>query len=318
MKLSHLQRNIISRGPGEGEECSELKDKITPYPNELFNFYEYKEYVRDYYDNGYKTPIETWRQQILNYRSRLPIYLLARCPICGGTVSEPIDTFSLCGPGWGKRSRGYGWFGTIEEGWDPVKRRYWQKPSYTAECQHAKIVEWSVNLNGIEPTDVTFEEIYIYHEIPLLLAVPMEAEGVVAVMHTLPIGRFDDPEPTPRYTAFFTTYFAANNAAYEQAMQKVAEYGEGSIATPPYDWDFEKYLQTKRLYWLDGATSDLKLRNEPAQNFPYLHVTGHNGMYLVIRNGKLEGYNPFPGETFPQFVARKFREMLRKPQDLTH
>lgn len=288
-----------------------MKDGILELPNRLFTFEEYKHFVRDFHEHRFERPIDTRMEMRDEYRSRLPVYLLARCPICGGKVTEPIDTFSFCGPGWGKRSRGYGWFGTIEEGWDPVKRRYWQKPSYTAECQHAKIVEWGVNLNGIEPTDVTFQDIYIYHEIPLLLAVLMEAEGVFAVMHTLPIGRFDDTQPTPRYTAFFTTYFTANNAAYEQAMQTVSEYGEGSIATPPYDSDLEKYLQSKRLYWLDDATSDLKLRNEPTQDFPYRHVTGHTGMYLEIRNGKLEGYNPFPGETFPQFVARKFREMLR-------
>ncbi|HSH04890.1 MAG TPA: hypothetical protein VLL52_20420, partial [Anaerolineae bacterium] len=46
------------------------------------------------------------------YRTKLPLYLLARCPFCGGEVRERVDTFSLLGPGWWlSEAAGYGWYG---------------------------------------------------------------------------------------------------------------------------------------------------------------------------------------------------------------
>jgi hypothetical protein len=55
-----------------------------------------------------------WELQALldAYLARLPTYLLARCPLCGGRVWEAIDTYSLKGPAWHDKQNepgGVGW-----------------------------------------------------------------------------------------------------------------------------------------------------------------------------------------------------------------
>jgi hypothetical protein len=93
------------------------------------------------------------------YRSKLPLYLLARCPICGGRVTEPIDTFNLSGIGWWiSESRGFGWFGRahrhVTDIFSPLGGERFPEPSYHAECEHVRAVCYGVNLNGIIPDDI--------------------------------------------------------------------------------------------------------------------------------------------------------------------
>lgn len=75
------------------------------------------------------------------YWARLPRYLLARCPICGGTLREPLDTYSPNGLGWRNRQPdGYGWR---------------SGKFYQAECSHGQIVGYGINPNGMVRDDVT-------------------------------------------------------------------------------------------------------------------------------------------------------------------
>lgn len=218
------------------------------------------------------------------YRSRLPIYLLARCPICGGRVHEPIDTYSLNGIGWRRPNRGFGWYGTVpvvSQGTAPES-----DVSYDAECKHAKIVSVMVNLNGIQPDDVT-QEAWVGSERPFVMPPILNLEKTFAVIHALPIGRFDDVAPQHHYTAYIVTYFThVDGHLFDKVMQPAYEE-HGLILIDWADYDLMKWVHKGKLYWLDKKGSTLSLRNQPASDFPYAGVRGGEGIW-VIRNGKME------------------------------
>jgi hypothetical protein len=197
---------------------------------------------------------------IRQYFNQLPVYLLARCPICGGQVWEAIDTFSLNGIGWGgSLKNGYGWMGS--------------GISYDAECEHAKIVSLMVNLNGWQPSDVK-QEVWIGSERPFVMTPILNMEKTFAVIHSLPIEREDIENPSSYYTAYFVTYFTdANEVIFDHVMQPA--YDAKSLVL--YDWadyNLVKWVEKGKLYWLNKANPILPLQNKPIQDFPYFHVKG--------------------------------------------
>jgi hypothetical protein len=233
--------------------------------------------------NDFHYVLEQQRDLDKRYHSRLPVYLLARCPICGGRVHEPVDTYSLNGIGWGgigSIKRGFGWFGFGDGLQTGV--------SYEAECRHVEIVSVMVNLNGIQPDDVT-QEVWITSERPFVMPPVLNLEQTYAVVHSLPIGRFDDIEPQHHYTAYFVTYFTnVDRRLYNKVMQPAHE-GYGLVAIDWADYDLLLWVKRGKLYWLDWDDSDLPLRHEPAGDFPYATVKGGEGNW-VIRNGRMEPY----------------------------
>ncbi|MCC6605910.1 MAG: hypothetical protein IT327_22070, partial [Anaerolineae bacterium] len=192
-----------------------------------FFMQEYKKFLQHYSTLEKSEKLHDFLEQLdplcHEYRSRLPIYLLARCPICGGRVHEPIDTYSLNGPGWkAPGGRGFGWYGTV-----PIASPQGTFPqsdvSYDAECDHAKIVSVMVNLNGIQPDDVS-QNVQISSERPFVMPPILKLENTYAVIHALPVGRFDDDEPQHHYTAYFVTYFSnAEKHLYDKVMQPAHE-----------------------------------------------------------------------------------------------
>jgi hypothetical protein len=118
-----------------GQALKRSKDKVInflghsplPQPDEVFTFPKYKLYIREATTAWWRTKQAflanrpDWSRTrasltplLQQYIPRLPVYLLARCPICGGKVSESVDTFSLNGFGWNNRPMepsGRGWLG---------------------------------------------------------------------------------------------------------------------------------------------------------------------------------------------------------------
>ncbi|MCC6605293.1 MAG: hypothetical protein IT327_18945, partial [Anaerolineae bacterium] len=200
----------------EGKEFT--VEEISNIPFKMSN---YKEFVQRYAVvkhealNNAQYFLEKTKALDKEYLHRLPSYLLARCPICGGRLHEPIDTYSLNGIGWHYTKRGFGWFGTRDDLQNSV--------SYDAECNHAKIVSVMVNLNGIQPDDVS-QNVQISSERPFVMPPILKLENTYAVIHALPVGRFDDDEPQHHYTAYFVTYFSnAEKHLYDKVMQPAHE-----------------------------------------------------------------------------------------------
>ncbi len=204
------------------------------------------------------------------YWARLPVYLLARCPICGGAVREAVDTFSLNGLGWRNRQPdGFGW----------RSGRH-----YEAECAHVQIVAYGVNLNGVRPDDVN-QWVGIGSERPFVMAPLIALDDTYVVMHSLPVGRADHRSDRP-YTLTFTTYFTANSTAF-QAVTKPF-HAERTLLVPGLgDYELRPWVAREKLYWLDRGDAHLPLRGRPVDAFPYGDVEGVIGMW-AIHQGRLK------------------------------
>jgi hypothetical protein len=258
----------------------------------IFTFEEYKEFVKEYWVLAPHEHFPYTRrfEMKATYRERLPVYLLARCPICGGRVEEPIDTFSLNGPGWEWISaRGYGWFGKILSGQDKDSGAFLYHPSYHADCEHVQVVDWCVNLNRIKPTDVILNpySIDIHSEIPYVMTLAMQAPDVSMVLHAIPVGRFDKQNSPEKYTCYFMTYFARNAEAFEQVMPGPFE---DTLVYGILDIHLKRWAEEGRVCWLDPGTPDLPLICGTTANFPYGNVQGNR--YGFIKGGKFDRGDP--------------------------
>lgn len=218
---------------------------------------------------------KVWKEIPPVYRTKLPVYLLARCPICAEPVYEAIDTFTLSGPGWWlSESRGFGWYQDKEQrSTGSGHRKHWYTqfvPGYQSNCEHVQAVTYNVNLNGVFPNDVSpIDYVIIGSEQPQVLRPFMENPGSYAVIHALPVGRRNDETWQPWYTAYFTTYFHQEASAFQQTLG-----GNPSDVERFYwphhklDFNLKPWLEKGQLFWLDWQTRGLPLARYP-QNFPY-------------------------------------------------
>jgi hypothetical protein len=280
-----------------------LGSSSMPQPKNLFTKATYKELLEQYWEFdkeddtlSYQNPARRERKDLLRqqlsalrrqYRGGLPVYLLARCPMCGGRVWEPIDSYSLNGMGWVGLKTGFGWYGSIslpdEKGMPGQSAR----ASYEAECKHVEVVVFCVNLNGLQPDDVR-QEVWIGPEKPFVMQPLMEVDRTFVVIHSLPIGRYDDPDLVPRYTAYFMAYFSGNQKAFSEAIGPF-DRARSRIQYAAADYDLLKWIEAGKLFWLDTDVPELPLRNEPLRMFPYAGVQGKEGL-CVIRDGRLKVY----------------------------
>ncbi|MBN1877035.1 MAG: HEAT repeat domain-containing protein [Anaerolineae bacterium] len=221
------------------------------------------------------------------YQSNLPVYMLARCPICGGKVSEPVDTFSLSGLGWWvSEPRGFGWLGrTVYFVRDFYSLNALRKggPSYRAECAHARAVMYGVNLHRIIPYDVKMPNyVVIGSERPGVLRPFMERDGSYAIIRALPVGRLDDAEWQPRYTVYFVSYFHEDAGAFAASLAPQDWYDDKFLW--PYDqmdYDLSLWAEAGKLFWLGGKADDDSLRREPPDDFPCADEDGLVGRWAV-------------------------------------
>ncbi|MBA3533721.1 MAG: hypothetical protein H0T73_17525 [Ardenticatenales bacterium] len=264
-------------------------------PAALFSLEEYKEFLAKWLEvdqsqwGSERSTEEKNRARaqikVMNsdYFARLPVYLLARCPLCNGRVWEAIDTFSLNGIGW-RQPHGFGWSGG---GWDQHAERYTY--SFIAECNHAQFMTYSVNMNGLQPTDV-------YRSYPLGPEKPFVLKHFgqfKAVIHALPIGRYDDSAVVPRYTVYFTTSFTDQPSALRTTIV-TGDPSDGGAAFHyrEADYDLPPRVDRGQLHWLDTHSPELPLKNRPLESFPYANIQGI-AEATWLKDGKLEPYRPW-------------------------
>ena len=310
--LSALKKHVDSEGRGyierafqQHREKEDEKEQallhVDSEPDEPFTFESYKTFVSQVESMAtrYRTPLgnvsvgNVPKRLAVElpplYQSNLPVYVLARCPICGGRVSEPVDTFSLSGLGWWlSESSGFGWLGRRISQARNLKALIAPReggPSYRAECEHARAVTYGVNLHGIIPDDVQMTEyIVIGSGRPGVLRPFMERAGSYAVVHALPVGRLDDVAWQPRYTAYFVCYFAEEAGAFEESLAPQDWYGDKFVW--PYDqmdYDLVPWLEKGKLFWIGPEGEGYPLQQGPVGEFPYGNVEGLVGRWMVSR-----------------------------------
>ena len=265
-------------------------------PSNLFTLETYKELLEQYdlivqkqnelsYKNlSHRDKIASlWEQRWAltdEYRSKLPNYILACCPICGGKVRESIDTFSLNGIGWGSIPSGYGWYGKISAKSSPATDYDHSIPSYIAECSHVKIVLVNVNLNSIEPNDVV-KTVWLGSEHPFIMKPILEFEHTYAVIHSLPIGRYDSMQKP--YTAYVTVYFSNDDSFLFDSAMKPAYQEGGLVLYDSYwaDYNLQKWVDKKKLFWLISDSSKPSVVTGGKIDFPYNDIKGLKGLSLI-------------------------------------
>ncbi len=225
---------------------------------------------------------EEFRSLIHEYRHRLPIHLLAQCPYCGAHILQPVDTFSLLGLTPSLNATQVYWGGPEWRESLPPKQR----------CRHALCATLSVNLNGLQPDDISGwilgEKTRLIDSAPHLMVWPLIARHTSAVMHALPIGRLDDEEPIHRYTAHFATYFAGDKTnLYTKEMWVPNDLGGPAMGLVQIDIDLLKWVKAGRLFWLNPVDTR-QLMHEPIESFPYAYVEP-KGWYYVLAGGQVDG-----------------------------
>lgn len=275
---------------------SDLDNSSAFQPDAPFTFEDYKIFVEQHdrliarakytYPRDFSPEYVKLRSRIYFglppiYRSKLPVYLLARCPLCGSPVSESVDTFSLAGVGWWLNGPdGFGWFGRSPQVGAYTLRC--PEPSYQARCDHVRALVYGVNLNGIFPDDARPRTyVVIGSERPGVLRPFMEQADSYAVIHTLPVGRLDDEEWRPRYTVYFVTYFSADVTAYRRSLTQDPLASGFCWPYDLLDYDLSPWLRAGKLFWLGAEAEDYPLLQEPVAEFPYGNLDGLTGRWAI-------------------------------------
>lgn len=246
-----------------------------PHLQITFSTDEYENLIATYgtylyqasYDDEYETA----------YLTKLPEYIIARCPICGASFHSKVDTHSL-NPNIEHRDRDY-----------------LIRPDYqNTVCMHFVAVTFFINLNGHLPTEYDHwasERGDVPVIIPTLL--PDELDAFV-VMHSLPICRIESGAFTPRYSIYFLTYYAANpeivrERLYKELQEIVERNDDSDILTfmngsesalyNPIIRDLKYWANKNKIYWLDLHSRELPLQRGSAVNFPYANIMGCGKRY---------------------------------------
>jgi hypothetical protein len=112
------------------------------------------------------------------------------------------------------------------------------------------------------------------------------------VVHALPIGRLDDPEPIHRYTAYFVTYFVGDESnLYTNEMWVPNDLGEPATGGVQIDTDLLKWVRAGRLFWMDPEDTS-RLVKGPAEEFPYANIQPQ-GWYEFTEGGQVDGPRPY-------------------------
>ncbi|MEZ4526184.1 MAG: hypothetical protein R2941_09725 [Desulfobacterales bacterium] len=220
------------------------------------------------------------------YHRRLPIRLTTRYPYCGEKILQYVDFFSLIG-----------YFSPCPNSELYRGSLWYYKVPFRKVCDHAVIMTYAVNLQGLVPDDIVKQGIRLQSEeldsAPLVIVWPLVARQTSVVMHAVPIGRLDDPEPVHRYTAYFMTYFASDKSNLRTDKMYVhTDVGYAATEGVKTDRDLAKWIRAGRLFWLDPDDPEHPLVHGAPENFPYGNIRPE-GWYRILNDGKVDGLHPY-------------------------
>lgn len=254
------------------------------------------------------------------YLRRLPFHFFAQCPYCGASVLQALDSFSLLGFHPELKSNELLADRIWHEGLPPRQR-----------CRHTLLTMVAVNLHNLLPDDLP-EWALLYRwgmgrggghfdSAPHLIVWPLIAQQTSAVIHALPIGRLDDPEPIHRYTAYAITYFFSDETnLYADEMWVPTDLGDAATGGVWHDTDLIKWVKAGRLYWMDPKDTS-RLVQESEEEFPYANIQPQ-GWYEIAKGGTINGPKPYGrvwegeapahDESFPKTIEYEWDELKKK------
>lgn len=195
------------------------------------------------------------------YIHRLPILQLSRCPYCNEPLLRQFDPYDLNG-----------------EWWNPL----WHDRDDPPTCKHFLVLQGALNLNGLTPTEVqTKDGIVPGPEVPFVIPRLLEMEGMVTVVHTLPVAG--------RYTAYPIGYFAFQRPLQTENTQSWcrATFSLDEVMwtsrNEHYDYDIIPWVKRGKVFWLDPNDPTLPVAKGPPENYPFSHVTGRHSFYSLVK-----------------------------------
>jgi hypothetical protein len=211
----------------------------------------------------------------LNFIRRKPNVLISRCPFCRKSIWMKVGIFSL-----------------VDEFWYRLESDGREEVIKESRCSHLFCVDGALNLNGHQPSEakapltVTNNTIKMAAEVPFIKPRVLNLRTIVAVVHSFPVA--------DKYTAYPIVYFAKRQPPQEEyclawARQYYSAHhkasGQGVVLTgkrtDAQDYELEKWVQRKKLFWLDPADDEHPLVRKPVEAFPYNNVPGRRNPYLM-------------------------------------
>jgi hypothetical protein len=228
----------------------------------------------------------------IEYWGQLPVYLIARCPLCDTLYEERLDTHYL--GGWSPDpylwKSVYIYKGTVER-----KELGEEDELRCIRCPHFVAVQHFINLHGVLPKEVQ----YFSNQSEVPFVMPEFLSGDIesyAVMHSLPICRIESDRFVPRYSVYLMTYYATK--PHELRKRRMAEAKKHDPMHFPMmevwrgvelaeAWDLASWVAKGKLLWLDLDQPDLPLKAGPVDDFPYGNIEGIRKTYRYHK-GKLK------------------------------
>lgn len=235
------------------------------------------------------------------YWQKVPVYLIARCPLCGAPYERAIDTHGLYkwlfsselyrDPFWNQQQADVTHF--LLRRFDAKKKKKHSVSKPTTGCAHIVGTQIFLNINGNMPREMDYL-VNDWGDVPVItpeiFSHPMQS---AAMMHSLPICRLENNQFIPKYSAYFLTYYAEDAKAMEKyAINEMhhpdqrKDKDEWHGGFPPFwpSWrinkepmvaDLGSWVEKKKLYWLDLDDPDLPLRTGTKERFPYAGIKGY-------------------------------------------
>ena len=249
-----------------------MGDPLNKDSHELWSIQDYETFLSRNFKFYWKSrSLQERLRTKIAYGKGLPIYVTSRCPICNQCRSEPIDTFSLNGFGWGSGNYGVGWSSDLG-----------LPSSMVASCQHLRIVHFFLNLESLVPTELSKEKrIKLGPEVPCVMPVPMTAPGAVAVIHRIPVGQYGEVPRQPRYSVYFVTYYSESQESFDAAI-KDWQPQHGLVDYQDVDYNLNSWVGQKNLLWLSPEDPELPLVSIDGGDFPYGNIQGDRDPQRII------------------------------------
>lgn len=205
---------------------------------------------------------------LAGYGAHLPQVLTSWCPVCGTPWIERVDTHSLNGFLWRDPCDGA-----------PQDAALGLDGPRSSGCAHRRCVVYFLSLEGRTPDDLFPDKVIrTGPEVPSVMREVMASGEAMAVLHRLPIARFDTGEPG--YAVYVLAYYTASVGGWASGVARGLHHG--SVEYGDVDHDLEAWARQGRLRWLRRVGAGVALAGWGDEPFPYGGLTGERAASRVI------------------------------------